>query len=153
MLDETFILIFFNFYFNDIHSLVNLTDCIQICNEREMTLPHAKDNKLILEQFESKFGNEIFELSNDMDDSKSDRESGKKKQFLTYFIGGSYYISYKNTIFWSDVAYETFKMHGMISKKINGLQRMSKLIILNGKMCPGPNISVKNNSKISTTCT
>ena len=91
MLDETFILIFFNFYFNDIHSLVNLTDCIQICNEREMTLPHAEDNKLILEQFESKFGNETFELSNDMADSESDLENGKKKQFLTYFIGGSHF--------------------------------------------------------------
>ena len=56
-----------------------------------MTLPHAKDNELILEQFESKFGNETFELSNDMADSESDLENGKKKQFLTYFIGGSHF--------------------------------------------------------------
>ena len=95
-----------------------------------MTLPNAKDNEMILEQFESQFGNETLTLSNDMSDSESDLEIEKKKQFLTYFIGGSY-LSYRwafcfikcRTLYG---VYETFKMHGTISKKIDGLQLMSK---------------------------
>ena len=93
MLDENFISLFFNFYFNDIHSLVNLTDCIRICSDREMALPNSKDNALILKQFESQFGNETFTLTNDMSDAESDIDIEKKKQFLTYFIGRSHFVS------------------------------------------------------------
>ena len=86
MLDKIYIFIFNKyFYFHDPYSLVNFTSCMKICNEREMILPSANDNDIILEQFELKFGNETLEFLNGSNDS--DLENKKTKDFLTYFIG------------------------------------------------------------------
>ena len=56
MLDLFYVYIFGKFYFYESDFLVNHTDCLNMCIEREMKLPNANDNQFIVRQLASQFG-------------------------------------------------------------------------------------------------
>ena len=69
-----FIFDYFYFHYDNPSSLVNYTNCLKICNQRDMTLPSADDANLILHQIE------IFKI-------KRFAASNSTQNYLTYFIG------------------------------------------------------------------
>ena len=77
MLDLFYVYIFGKFYFHESTFLVNHTDCLNMCIEREMKLPNANDNQFIVRQLASQFGSrfekEIQITSNEMSDSRLHR--------------------------------------------------------------------------------
>ena len=86
MLDLFYVFIFGKFYFYESSFLVNHTDCLNICIEREMKLPNANDNQFILRQLASQFGSR-FEKEIKVTANETSDRSNLNKNFLAYFIG------------------------------------------------------------------
>ena len=79
---EIYFLIFDYFYFHndDPSSLVNYTNCLKICDQRDMTLPSANDDYLVLHQIKS-LNIERYTASSSVTPKNG------KQNFLSYFIG------------------------------------------------------------------
>ena len=88
MLDLFYVYIFGKFYFYESSFLVNHTDCLNMCIEREMKLPNANDNQFIMRQLASQFGLRFEKEIQITSNETSDRSNSKKNSnFLAYFIG------------------------------------------------------------------
>lgn len=80
MIDKIFIFIFGHFYFYKPNVLVNYTVCLNICDERQMRLPSAYNNDIILRQIKL-LRIDQFKTSNLLTSTNG------KQDYLTYFVG------------------------------------------------------------------